>query len=231
MIVSLLGKRQRTANQTRDTLPERVVKPLDVRGFTGQFADRMVLRSGNDTDIDHILVRIKSGMLTVRLRNLFPQLPGAFAAAVPDVQANDVATLGVHRHPYPLLVRLLLHKTRHCVGFDLKTLDHDGRGARDRLDIAMIGQRLKLGDTKPQQPCESYPHRPANPPEGQAFEHQALNKATRVIRDEVLLEAIDKLTATVLALVVLFAGVNVTILLLFGGRATRTDISDDHSHG
>jgi hypothetical protein len=52
-----------------------------------------------------------------------------------------------------------------------------------------------------------------------------------VARDEVLLEAIDKLTATVLALVLLFAVVNVAVLLIGGGFTTRTDISDDHSYG
>ena len=46
-----------------------------------------------------------------------------------------------------------------------------------------------------------------------------------------LLKAIDKLTATILALVVLFAVVDVTVLLIFGGLATRTDITDDHTHG
>lgn len=44
------------------------------------------------------------------------------------------------------------------------------------------------------------------------------------------LEAIDKLTATVLALMVLFAVVNVTICLILGGHVRRTDISDDHTH-
>ena len=64
-----------------------------------------------------------------------------------------------------------------------------------------------------------------------AFEQQALNEATRFIRDEVLLQAIDKLTAAVLTLVVLFAVVHVTIFLVLGGFAPRTDVSDDHGFG
>jgi hypothetical protein len=32
-------------------------------------------------------------------------------------------------------------------------------------------------------------------------------------------------------LLVLFAVVNVTIFLILGGHATRTDISDGHTHG
>jgi hypothetical protein len=46
-----------------------------------------------------------------------------------------------------------------------------------------------------------------------------------------LLEAIDELTATVFALMILFAVVNVTIFLERGGLAARTDRSDDHTHG
>jgi hypothetical protein len=46
-----------------------------------------------------------------------------------------------------------------------------------------------------------------------------------------LLEAIDELTATVLALMILFAVVNMTVLLIRGGLAARTDLSDDHTHG
>jgi hypothetical protein len=44
-----------------------------------------------------------------------------------------------------------------------------------------------------------------------------------------LLEAIDKLTATVLALMILFAVVNVTVFLVFRGLAAGTHILDEHS--
>jgi hypothetical protein len=43
-------------------------------------------------------------------------------------------------------------EARHVVDFDFKALDHDVRGARDRFDMQMIGQRLKLGDNTRQQP-------------------------------------------------------------------------------
>ena len=76
----------------------------------------------------------------VDLRNLGSQFPGAFATAISDVTANDLAALGVHRQPNPLLARLILYDAHHFVGFDLKALNHDGRVARDRLHIEMIGQ-------------------------------------------------------------------------------------------
>ena len=46
-----------------------------------------------------------------------------------------------------------------------------------------------------------------------------------------LLEAIDELAATVFTLIILFAVVNVTVLLIYGGLAARTDLLDDHTHG
>jgi hypothetical protein len=44
-----------------------------------------------------------------------------------------------------------------------------------------------------------------------------------------LFEAVDKLTAAVVAVMVLFAVVNVAVFLVLGGLAPRADVSDDHS--
>ncbi len=41
-------------------------------------------------------------------------------------------------------------------------------------------------------------------------------------------EAVDKLTPTVVALMVLFAVVNVTVFLVLGGLTPWADVSDDH---
>ena len=110
----------------------------------------------------HILIRVKSRVSTVGLRNLGLQHPGAFATAIPDVIAHDLAALGVHRHPNPLLVRLVLDEARHFVGFDFEALDHDVRIARDRLDMGMIGQRFKIIDNKAREPLEFAPHSAMN---------------------------------------------------------------------
>jgi hypothetical protein len=95
----------------------------------------------------------------------------------------------------------------------------------------MIRQRLKTVDHKAQQPFESDLGCTAYAAKGEAFQQQTLHEITGFIRDQMLLKTIDKLTATVLALMILFAVVNVTVLLIFGGFATWTDISDDHTHG
>jgi hypothetical protein len=49
-----------------------------------------------------------------------------------------------------------------------------------------------------------------------------------VIRDEMWLAALDELASTVVAMMVLFAIVNVTIFFAFGGLALRTHVSNDH---
>jgi len=49
-----------------------------------------------------------------------------------------------------------------------------------------------------------------------ALQQQTLDQSSCVIRDDLLLEALDKLTATVLALIILFAVVNVPVCLILG---------------
>jgi hypothetical protein len=140
----------------------------------------------------------------------------SFTTAISDMKANDLAALGIHCQPNPLLVRLVLYEARHFVGFDLKALDHDVRVAGDRLDIEMIGQGFKAVDNKAQEPLEFDSHGATNAAQRQAFQQQALDQNSCFLRDAVLLEALDKLTATVLALMVLLAIVNVTVFLELG---------------
>jgi hypothetical protein len=64
--------------------------------------------------------------------------------------------------------------------------------------------------------------------ERETFEQQAFDETTLVLRDEVLIAALDELASAVVAMMVLFAVVNVTIFLVFGGLAPRTHVSNDH---
>jgi hypothetical protein len=48
------------------------------------------------------------------------------------------------------------------------------------------------------------------------------------IRDEILLEALDKLASTVMAVMILLPVVNVPVFLKLEGLAPRTDVPDDH---
>jgi hypothetical protein len=80
----------------------------------------------------------------------------------------------------------------------------------------MIGQGFGAVDNKAQEPLEFDPRGATNAAQRQAFQQQALDQSSCFLRDEVLLEALDKLTVTVLALMVLLAIVNVTVLLILG---------------
>ena len=92
----------------------------------------------------------------------------------------------------------------------------------------MIRQCLNALDEKTQQPFELDPHGAADASSRNPLHQQPFDKPTRVIRDEVLLEALDELAPTVAALMVLFAVVNVAIFLVLWGLTLRTHISDDH---
>ena len=80
----------------------------------------------------------------------------------------------------------------------------------------MIRQGLKALDQKAQEPLECDTHRATNAAQRNPLHQQAFDERTLVLRDEVLLEAVDKLAATVVALMVLFAVVNVAIFLVLG---------------
>ena len=84
----------------------------------------------------------------------------------------------------------------------------------------MIRQGLKALDEKPQEPLECDPHRATNAAQRNPLHQQAFDERSRVLRDEVLFEALDKLAPTVVAVMVLFAVVNVTIFLILGGLDT-----------
>jgi hypothetical protein len=84
------------------------------------------------------------------MRNLRPQLFCALAAAIPDVKGNHLTRLGVHGQLNPLLVRFLLDKAGHFIGFHLKLLDQHIVLTGDGLDMEMIRQGLKTLHKKTQ---------------------------------------------------------------------------------
>jgi hypothetical protein len=148
MVGELLGKRQRRAYQTRNALSQRGVEPFDMIGFARELADRLVLRCRNHLRIDDILIRVKRGVVTVRLRHLRPQVLGTRVAAIAHVEGNDLAGLGIHGDSHPLLVGFLLHKAGQFIGLNLQSLDQHIVLVGDRLNMQMIGQGLKTLDEK-----------------------------------------------------------------------------------
>jgi hypothetical protein len=96
------------------------------------------------------LIRVKRGVLTVRVRDLGPQVLGTLVAAIADVKGNDLTGLGIHGDPDPLFVGLLLHKAGHFIGFHLQASQHDVTVPSDGLDVEMIRQGLEALDQKTQ---------------------------------------------------------------------------------
>jgi hypothetical protein len=78
----------------------------------------------------------------------------------------------------------------------------------------MIGQGLKTLDEKAQEPFKPNAHGTTNAPQRNSLRQQAFNQRPGVISDQILLEALDELTAAVVAVMVLFAVMNVPISLI-----------------
>jgi hypothetical protein len=56
-------------------------------------------------------------------------------------------------------------------------------------------------------------------------EQQAFNERPGLLQDHIVLETLDKLAPTVVAVMILFAVVNVPVFLKLGGLAPWTDVS------
>jgi hypothetical protein len=72
------------------------------------------------------------------------------------------------------------------------------------------------------------PHGTTDTAQRDPLDQQAFDQRSCVSRDEVLFEAVDKLAAAVMALMVLFAVVDVAIVLVLGRLTPWTHLSDDH---
>jgi hypothetical protein len=142
MIGKLSGGEQRLAYQTTNPLPQSVVETPNMIDLARQLAGSSVQCGGTYAFIHHILITVKRGVLTVRQRHFRPQSLGTLGAANIHVKGNHLVCLGVHGEPNPLLIRLLLDKVAHFVGFHLKALNPHVLGTGDRLDVKMIRQSL-----------------------------------------------------------------------------------------
>jgi len=126
---------------------------------------------------------------------------------------------------------LLLDPAGPVVGFPFVALAHHLLVPRDRLHVYMVWQSFQAGDHPPQKPVEPDAYGATHAAQRQTFEQQTLNQSPGVVRDEVLLEAVDHLSSTIVTEMILVAVMPVTILLIGGGHAARTARSDDHTDG
>ena len=149
-----------------------------------------MLHRGNHLRIHHILIGVKRGIVTVHFRNLRPPLLSTRVAAIAHVKGNDLAGLGIHGDPHPLLIGFLLHEAGQFIGFHLQALDQHIAGTGDGLDMQMIRQGLEALDQKTQEPLEGDAHRTTDAAQRNALHQQAFDQAPLFLRDEVLLAAV-----------------------------------------
>src|SRR6266545_5171349 len=104
MIGQFFGKRQRVADSTRDTLPQRLVEAFNMIGLPRVLRDGLVPRRRNHPLIHRREIRVEYRLLLIRLRYVGPQVFSTLPTSVPDVAGDDLARLGIHRDPDPWLV-------------------------------------------------------------------------------------------------------------------------------
>ena len=185
--------------------------------FAGQLANGLVLRSGNDTDINYILIRIKRRLLPVDRRQIGPPLFRTLVTAIPDVERNDLPRLLVHRDPYPLLVGLFCHEAPHLIRFHLQTPDDHLPGSRYRQHMQMIRQRRKASDYQAHKPPDTDTYCPVDAMEGIFLAEQAFHEGALLFAHHPVVRLQDKLATARLALMVLLPSVQMTIALFSGG--------------
>ena len=110
MIGQFLGERQCFTDQTRQALPQHVIKALNVIGFPRFLRDGFMPLCRDDPLVGVVLIRMEGRPFAVYYGDVGLQRFSAVATAIPDVKRNDLACLGIHGDPHPLLVRFLLWK-------------------------------------------------------------------------------------------------------------------------
>jgi len=154
-----------------------------VVGFAGFFRDGLVTLSRDDALLHFLLIGMKGSMVLLDLRNRGPQGFGTLAAAIADVKRNNLAGLGVHGDPHPLLLVLLLHKAPHCVRFSLELVDEYVGWTGGKPSMEMIGAVCQAFDHEVQQPRQADTYRTAHPTQGDTFASQLGNLRTSLGRN------------------------------------------------
>jgi hypothetical protein len=75
----------------------------------------------------------------IDLWDFSPELYPTFTAPVANVKRHDLARLGIHRNPDPLLVRLLPDEAPHLIGLGFQPLNDHVCWTDWELGIEVIG--------------------------------------------------------------------------------------------
>ena len=148
VVHQFLGERQRVAHQTRHALSQGVVEAFDVIRFAGLLRNGFVLGWWNHALVDLISIGVERGLLLIDRWELRPELFPTRTTPVAHVKRNDLTRLGIHRHPEPLLVRLLRHKAPQLIRFGFQLSNHHGCWPDWQLDVSVIRTGRKALDHK-----------------------------------------------------------------------------------
>ena len=110
------GKRQRHADKAGQTLPQRVLPPLHMGGFSGLFAHRRVLLLRDDRLVCRPKVR-EALSLAVGRWNGLPQPLARLFTPVPHRIGDHLPCLATQGNPHPDLPGLFEHKRPQFVQF------------------------------------------------------------------------------------------------------------------
>ncbi len=111
-----LGKRQRHAHKTGESLPQRVIPALDMGGFSSLFTHRRVLLLRDDRSVDSQQVG-EAMALAILLRNRLPQPLACLFAPIPNGIRHHLSCLAAQSDPYPGVVRFFEDKRPEFVQF------------------------------------------------------------------------------------------------------------------
>jgi hypothetical protein len=132
-------------------------------------------------------------------------------------------------HPsQPRLVRLSPNEAPHLIGLGFQPL-HDHACWTDwELGMGVIGTGGTAFYRKVQELCEANAYSPTDPAERDALVQQVLDHCALLVSHNVVFGAGHKLASAGLALMMLFAAVNMAVFLELWRATLWACVSDDH---
>lgn len=110
VIGQLLGKGQRFPGEMSKPLTQGVVQTFDVAGLASAFGDDPMTLARQDAHVRLPIIGVTDGTLMVDRWHLRPEGFGTFSAAIPDMDGDHCAGVGVQGQPHPDFVAALPDK-------------------------------------------------------------------------------------------------------------------------
>jgi hypothetical protein len=147
------------------------------------------------------------------------------------MKGEDLAGLLVHSEPEPVGVRFLLHEAPQFVCLYLQTPEQRLAGGRHGLYVQMLRHCSKAGDHEVHEPPNADPHGATDAMQGNCLAEQAFHHRTLFCGNHSMGDVQNKLAATIFALMVLLASVDMAIFLEHLGSTPRTRVPHIRAHG